>query len=123
MQKVFLLLTLCFMGVVRAQDTCIVRDNLLGEYDPPAGESRVGVAVNDPKAYSLVSAGGFTVVLKIKKQALLYEHLFQGIWGGGDYHFWVGSYGNDAFFKLSSRQQQQMVHSWTVWRLGARSGA
>ena len=88
--------------------SCVAGDDLLGKYDPAAGESRVGHALIDSKTFHLDTAGGFTGVLKVKKSQLQHEHFFQAIRTSGNYHFYFGQYGSDANFRLEIRDKNNI---------------
>ena len=97
-KNLFLLMSM--LRFVQCQDSCLVGHNLLGKYDPAAGESRVGHALIDSKTFHLNTAGGFTGVLKLRKSQLQHEHFFQAIRTSGNYQFYFGQYSSDAAFRL-----------------------
>lgn len=105
----FLVLTLNrFVVSTELADSCLVGHNLLGKYDPVAGESRAGYALIDSKTFHLETAGGFTGVLKVRKSQLQHEHFFQAIRTVGNYHFYFGQYGSGPAFRLEIRDKNNV---------------
>lgn len=106
----FILILILQCVVVRTDtySSCLPGHNLLGKYDPAAGESRVGHALIDSKTFHLDTAGGFTGVLKVKKSQLLHEHFFQAIRTTGNYHFYFGQYSSDANFRIEMRDKNNV---------------
>ena len=107
--KKFALIAFLFLARAAAGlDTCLVGHNLLGKYDPAAGESRVGHVLIDSKTFHLDTAGGFTGVLKVRKSQLQHEHFFQATRPIGNYHFYFGQVGSDPFFRFEIRDKNDL---------------